>query len=106
MVVVPVPSLGVDRLTDGAQYPDRAKVVGFNVVLAQTTKETDGSWSGVEVGQFVLLDGFPVARWSGINGGGFEDGSGDAIGKGSVDDVTNETYEVRGRGCARCETYV
>jgi len=94
VVVVPVPSLGVDGLTDTTQHSEGAKVVGVSVVLAETTEEADGGGSRVEVGNLVLLNGLPVTGWGRVNGGGFEDGGGDTVEKRSVDDVTNETCEI------------
>lgn len=90
MFVVPVPSLGVDRLTDTAQYSDGAEVVGLDVMFTKTAEETDGSGSGVEVGNLVLLNGLPVAGWGGVNWGRFEDGGGNTVEKRPVDDVTEE----------------
>ena len=98
VVVVPVPSFGVDRLADGTQHSESAEVVGLGMVLAETTEETDSGGSGVEVGNLVLLDGLPVTGWGRVNGGGFEDGGGDTVKKRTVDDVTDEACEIG--GCA------
>lgn len=57
---------------------------------AETAEETDGGGCGVELGEFVLLDGLPVAGGSGVDGSGFEDGGGDTVGKRAVDDVTGK----------------
>ena len=94
VIVVPVPSLGVDRLADTTQYSESAKVVGVDVVLTETTEETDGGGSSVNVGNPVLLDGLPVAGRGRINGGRFEDSGGDTIKEGSVDDVTSGIGEI------------
>lgn len=94
VVVVPVPSFGVDRLANGAQHSESAEVVALGVVLAETTEETDGGGSGVEMGNLVLLDGLPITGWGRVDGGGFEDGGSDAIEKRSVDDVTDERCEI------------
>ena len=88
MVVVPVPCLGVDRLTDGTEDAERGEVVALDVVVAETTEETDGGGSGVELGEFVLLDGLPVARGCRVDRCRLEDGCGYAVGEGTVDDVT------------------
>ena len=106
MVVVPVPSFGVDRLTNSTQHPESAEVVGLGVVFTETTEETDGGWSGVEMGELVLLDGLPVTGWGGVNGGGFKDGGGDTIEKRSVDDVTDEICEIGECAGGGWETYV
>ena len=89
VVVVPMPGLGVDRLTDTTQHSEGAEVVGVGVMLTETTEETDGGGSRVEVGNLVLLNGLPVAGWGRVNGGRFEDGGGDTVEKRSVDDVTD-----------------
>ena len=101
MVVVPVPSLGVDRLTDATQHSEGAEVVGLGVVLTETTKETDGGGSGVELGNLVLLNGLPVAGRGRVNGGGFEDGGGDTVEERPVDDVTDTICEIGGRACVK-----
>jgi len=90
VVVIPVPSLGVDGLTNATQHSEGAKVVGVDVVLTETTEETDGGGSSVDMGNLVLFDGLPVAGWGWINRGGFEDSGGDTVEKGSVHDVTDE----------------
>ena len=63
----------------------------MDMVLAETTEETDGSGSGVEVGNFVVRNGLPVAGRGRVNGGGLKDSGGDTIEKGSVDDITGES---------------
>lgn len=94
VVVIPVPSLGVDRLTDATQHSESAKVVGVDVVLTETTEETNGGWSSVDVGNLMLLNGLPVTGWGGVNGGGFEDSGGDTIEKGPVHDITSGIGEI------------
>lgn len=101
VVVVPVPSFGVDRLANSTQHSESAEVVGLGMVLAETTEETDSGGSGVEMGNTVLLDGLPVTGRGRVDGGGFEDGGSDSIEKGSVDDVTDQRCEIgehAGRG--------
>ena len=88
MFVVPVPSLGVDGLTDSPQDSDGAEIVGLDVVLAEAAEETDGSGSSVKVGDLVLLNCLPVTGWGRVNGGRFEDSGGDTVEKGTVNDVT------------------
>jgi hypothetical protein len=87
--VVPVPSLGVDGFTNTTQHSDGTEIVGLDVVFTETTKETDGGGSSVEVGNLVFLNGLPVAGWSRVNRGRLEDGSGDAIEERAVNDVTD-----------------
>jgi hypothetical protein len=65
--VVPVPSLGVDRFTDGTQNSDGAEVVSLNALLPKTAEETDCSGSSVEVGDIVLLNQLPVAGWGRVD---------------------------------------
>ena len=59
-----------------------------DVVRAEPTEETDSGGCGVELGDFVFGDGFPVAGGSRVDGGGLEDGGCDAVGEGAVDDIT------------------
>ena len=87
MLVVPIPCLGVDRLSDTAQDTKAAEVVVLDVVGAETTKQTNSSRRGVELRKLVLLDSLPVARWGGVYGGGLEHGGRDTVGKRAVDDV-------------------
>lgn len=90
MIVVPLPSLGVDRFADTTQHSEGAEIVGLGVVFTETTEKTDGGRSRVELGDLVLLDSLPVTSRGRVNGGGFEDGGGDTIKKRSVDDVADE----------------
>jgi hypothetical protein len=69
VVVIPVPSLGVDRLTNTTQHSEGAEIVGLDVMLTETTEETNGGRSSVELGNLVLLNGLPVAGRGGVNGG-------------------------------------
>lgn len=87
MLVVPVPSLGVDRFADAAKDAETREIVWLHVVCTETAKETDGGGGGVELGEFVLFDGLPVARGRGVDRSRFKDGGGDAVGEGTVDDV-------------------
>ena len=84
--VVPVPSLGVDRFTDTAKDAEAGEVVWLYVLRAETAEKADGGGSRVELGQFVLFDGLPVARGGGVDRSRFEDGGGDAVKEGPVDD--------------------
>lgn len=78
MLVVPVPSFGVDRLTDGTQDSQRAEVIALDVALTEPSEQANGGRSRVELGELVLLDDFPVAGWGRVDGGGFKDGGGRA----------------------------
>lgn len=100
MLVVPIPRLRVDRLAHAAKDAQGAEVVVLDMVRAEAAQEADGGGRGVELRDFVLGDGFPVARGRGVDGCGFEDGGGDAVGEGAVDDVsvcvaTSGRYEER-----------
>ena len=90
VVIIPVPSLGVDRLANSTQHSEGAEIVVLDVVLTETTKEADSCGGSVELGNLVLLYGLPVAGWGRVNGGGFKDGGSDTIEKGPVDDITDE----------------
>ena len=94
VVVIPVPSFGVDGFTDTTQHSESAEIVAGDVVFTKTTEETDGGGSGVDVGNPVFFNGLPVAGWGRINGGGFEDSGGDTIEKGSIHDVTSGVGEI------------
>jgi hypothetical protein len=48
--IVPLPSLGVDGLGDGAEDSGCAEIVAIDMVSAETAKESDGGGSGVELG--------------------------------------------------------
>jgi hypothetical protein len=85
-----MPSLGIDRLANTTQHPDRAEIVAADVLFTETTEETDGGGRSVELGDLVLLNSLPVTGWGRVNGGGFEDDGGDAVEKRSVDNVTDE----------------
>jgi hypothetical protein len=79
MLVVPVPRFGVDRLADASQHAQAAQVVALHMVGTEAAEKADGSRGRVELGQLVLLDGLPVARRSGVDWRGFENGGGHAV---------------------------
>lgn len=111
MVVVPMPCLRVDRLADAAEDTKSREVVVLDVVGAEAAEETDGGGCGVELGEFVLLDGLPVAGRSRVDGSRLEDGGGDTVGERAVDDVaiksdTEENKYKRGRYIESKSTYV
>lgn len=60
IVIVPMPRFGVDGFADTSENADGGEVVVLDVVSTETTEETDGGGSGVEVSEFVFLDGLPV----------------------------------------------
>ena len=90
VLVVPVPGLRVNRLTDATQHSNGAEVVTFNVMLAETAEETNGSRSGVDVGNPVLLGGLPVTGWGRVDWSRFKDSGGDAIEKRPIDNISDE----------------
>lgn len=87
VLVVPVPSFGVDRLTDGTQDSQRAEVVTLDVALTEPSEQANGGRSRVELRELVLLDDIPVAGWGRVDGSGFKDGGGRAERQRAVDDV-------------------
>lgn len=95
VVVQPVPCLGVDGLADGADDTEGAEVCLLHVRLTETTEETDGSGSGVEVGDAVLVDGLPEARWGGVDGSRLEHGGGDTVSERTVDNVASSNGSIR-----------
>ena len=88
-----MPSFRVDRLANTSENPQRAQIVLLDVVLAQTPQETDGGRGRVELGELVLLDGFPVARGGRVDGGRLEDSRGNTESERSVDDVAGKGSE-------------
>ena len=82
-------SFGVDRFTDTAQHSDRAEVI-LGVAFTETTKETDGSGSSVELSDLVLLDNLPMTGWSRVDRGRLEDGGGDTVEKRTLGDVSDQ----------------
>lgn len=87
VLVVPSPSLRVDRLSDTTEHPQCAEIVALKVMFTQSAEETDRSRRGIELGDFVLLDDVPVARGGGVDGGTFEYGGSDTVEERAVDDV-------------------
>ena len=90
MLVVPVPCLGVDRLSDTAQDAKAAEVVVLDVVESETTEQTNSRRRGVELRKLMLLDGFPVARGGRVYRSRLENGGGNTKGERSIDDVAEE----------------
>src|SRR5262249_58626744 len=58
---VPHPGLGVDRLTDGPEQPERGKIAALGKFLAPSNERADGRRRRVEDGHAVLLDDAPEA---------------------------------------------
>ena len=61
VVVVPVPSLGVDGLADGSDDPQALEAVVLDKVLAKPSEKSDRGRCGVEVGDLVLVNRLPVS---------------------------------------------
>lgn len=57
-------------------------------ILAHTPEESDSRRSSVQLGSFPFIDKVPVSRGCRVYGSRFEDGGSDAIGKGTVDDIS------------------
>ena len=88
VLVVPVPSLWVDRLADSTKNPQGAQVVVLYMMRAKATQEADGCWRGVELRQLVLLDSLPVTRRRGVDRGRLKDGGRNAVCEWTINDVT------------------
>ena len=95
MIVLPVPSLGVDRLADSTQHSEGAEIVVLDVVFTETAEEADSGGGGVELGNLMFLNGLPVAGWGRVNWSGLEDGGGDTVEKGTIDNVTDEMLRLK-----------
>lgn len=107
MIIEPVPRLGVDGFTDGANDTERAEVCVLHVRLAKATEKTDGGRRGVEVRELVLVDRLPEAGRRRVDGRGLEDSSGDTVSKWAVNQVTVLRFVVSaGRGASRQQTHV
>jgi hypothetical protein len=90
MLVVPVPGLWVDGLANASKDTEGAQIVLLDMLMAQTPEKTDGSWCRVELGELVLLNGFPVSRGGGVYRSRLEHGGSDTKSERSVDDVPGE----------------
>ena len=60
VLVVPLPGLGVDGLSDGSDGTEGGEVVALDVLGTETTEETDGGRGGVE-----LQTRTSVGSWNG-----------------------------------------
>lgn len=67
VVVQPVPRFGIDGFANAADDTEGAEICILDVFLPETTEKTNSSGCGVEVGEFVLIDGLPVARGRGVD---------------------------------------
>jgi hypothetical protein len=106
MLIVPVPCLRIDRLTNATEHSQATQIILFDVVRPKTTQQTYSSGRGVELGDLIFVDSLPVTRRSRIDRGGFENGSCHTVGKRSVNDVTREEF-IRGSKKSREDgTYV
>ena len=105
-LVVPVPGLGIDRLADRTDDPQRAQVVGFYVLRAVTTQEANRRGRRIELRQLALLDHFPIPRRRRVNGGRFEYCSGGTVCQWAIDDVTAEECEKKKKLIKESETGV
>ena len=117
VLVVPVPSFGVDRLSNGSDSSQRAQVVTFDELFTESTEKSDGGRRGVELrhvkssvlapmremkrqetdlSELVLGDSLPESRGGGVDRSGLEDGRGDSVCEQeriSVDSKTREGGE-------------
>jgi hypothetical protein len=84
---VPDPGLGVDRLADRAQDPQRRQVELRGDVIAPLHEGADGGGSGVEEADAVFLDDLPEAALVRGVGGALVHHLRRAIGERAVDDV-------------------
>jgi len=77
VLIVPLPNLRGNRLTDGTQSSQRREIMLLNVVLTSTLQETQSSRGNVELSDLVLLNNLPVSRVGGVGRGTLENnGSG------------------------------
>ena len=86
--VVPIPSFRVDRFPNSPQYANAAEIVPLDMLCTESTKKADSCRSGVELCDFVLLNGFPVTRGCRVYRSGLEHGCGDTVGKRSINDIS------------------
>lgn len=92
-LVVPVPGLGVNGLADRTEDPQRAQVVLFYVLRAETTQEADRRGRRIELCQLVLVDNLPVPRRRRVDGGRLEDRGGGTVYQWPINDITAEVCE-------------
>lgn len=85
-VVVPLPDLGSNGLTNRAQNTEVLHLTS-NVLVASALQQTQSGGGNVELGNLVLVDNVPVAGEVGVGGGALEDDCGDTKEERGVDDV-------------------
>ena len=85
-IVVPLPDLGGDGLTNGAENTEVLHLVA-DVVVTGTLQQAESSGGNVELSDLVLLDDVPVAGEVGIGGGTLENDGRDTEKEGGVDDI-------------------
>jgi hypothetical protein len=88
VLIVPIPSFRVDWLSDAAEDAKSAQVVTLNVVCPKTAEEADGSGRRIKLRELVGLYGLPVSRRCRVHRRRFKHGSGNAVAKRPVDDVS------------------
>lgn len=86
-VVEPMPCLRVDGFSDGSKDSEGRQIVVFDVLFAHSSKQSDGSGSGVKLSRLPFVDKVPVSRRGRVDGCGFENGGGDSIQERTVDDI-------------------
>ena len=87
VLAVPEPGLGVDRLADGAEHPQRRQVELRRDVVAPLHERADRRGRGVEDRDLVLLDDLPPAALVRGVGRALVHHLGRAVGERAVDDV-------------------
>ena len=86
-VVIPVPRLRVDRLSDGAQKSEVRQIVLGHPVITLRHQGTDRCWGSVELVNLVFLTDLPEAARIGIGWHTFEHHSRRTIGQRAIDDI-------------------
>ena len=69
----------------------------LHVMRAEATQEADGCRRGVKLRQLAVVDSLPVTRWRGVDRGRLKDGSGDAVGERTINDITRVGSSVKER---------
>ena len=62
--------------------------MSLNMVVSETTEQTDSRWRRVEVRQLMLRDSLPITGRSRVDGGRLENGGSDTVCKGAVHEIT------------------
>jgi hypothetical protein len=86
LLVVPLPDIGSDGLSDGSENTEGLHLL-VDVVVTGTLQQTESGGSNVELSDLVLVDDVPVAGEVGVGGGSLENESGDSQNERSVDTV-------------------